>query len=240
MEEHLRPEGRLFLIPTPLGDEGAEGCLTAGGIDTVRGLRHFAVENARTARRFLSTLGMPCAIDELQMGILDKRTAREGVQPFVAWLAAGLDVGVLSEAGAPGIADPGALLVRVAHEHGVEVVPLVGPSSLLMAMMASGLNGQSFAFVGYLPIEKRARRARIRELETKAIREGSAQAFIETPYRNDQLLHELLATLRAETRLCLGCGLQHQGGWVRTLPVAEWFAANVTLGKVPTLYIIGV
>lgn len=230
--------GRLFLVPTPLGEEGPVGCLTERGLQTVRGLRHFAVENARTARRFLSALGMPVPIESLGIEVLDKRVDRESAIPLLAPLLSGYDLGILSEAGAPGVADPGAVLVALAQERGIEVCPLVGPSSILLTLMASGLNGQNFAFVGYLPVQSGARRARLRELETYSRRERQAQAFIETPYRNEQLLKDVLQTLGTNTHLCLGRGIHTTGGWIRTQRIFEWRECPPTLGKVPTFFIL--
>ncbi len=231
-------EARVVLIPAPIGDRPIENTLTPYGLAVVRELRHFAVENARTARRYLSALGMPVPISELQIGILDKKTRAEELLALLAPLKAGHSMGVISEAGVPGIADPGALLVAEAHVLGVPVEPLPGPSSILMALMASGLNGQSFAFVGYLPIQPEPRKKRIRDLETRASREGQTQAFIETPYRNDKLLGELLATLRPQTRLCIAHGVDTENGSVRSLTVQQWRRQKPTLGKVPTVFCI--
>lgn len=229
---------RLILIPAPIGENPIDNTLTPYGLELVRTLRHFAVENARTARRYLSALGMPCPIQKLKIELLNKDTRPEQLLNLLRPLREGYSVGIISEAGVPGIADPGAMLVAGAHVQGFPVEPLPGPSSILMAMMASGLNGQSFAFVGYLPIEAEPRRKRIRDLETRASCEGQTQAFIETPYRNDKLLAELLATLRPQTKLCIAHGVDTTSGSIRTLPVQQWRKAKPTLGKIPTVFCI--
>ena len=171
--------GVLYAIPTPLGGAAADA-LPASALDTVRTLRDFAVENAKTARAFLKETGMPCAIQELDISVLET-----DVSPYIKKLRENRSVGLLSEAGCPAIADPGALLVEAAHREGIRVVPLVGPSSIVLALMASGLEGQRFAFCGYLPRDAEARKKKIRELETRSRRERETQIFIETPYRND-------------------------------------------------------
>ncbi len=230
--------GRLYLIPAPIGDKPTENTLTPHGLEIVRGLRHFAVENIRTARRFLSALGMPVPIADLAFELLDKDTDAASLPSVLAPVLAGQDMGIISEAGCPGIADPGAMLVELAHAKGVEPIPLPGPSSILMALMASGLNGQSFAFNGYLPIERNERRRRLRELEGRASREGQTQAFIETPYRNGKLLEEMLHSLRPATLLTIAYGIDTKEGWIRTQPVGEWRRNSPRLGKVPTVFAI--
>ncbi len=230
--------GRIFLVPAPIGDNPTGNTLTPYGLGLVRGLRHFAVENARSARRYLSALGMSVPIGELSLEVLDKDTDPARLPALLSPVLGGCDLGLISEAGCPGIADPGAQLVELAHAKGLEVVPLPGPSSILMALMASGLNGQSFAFNGYLPIERGERRSRLRELEARATREGQTQAFIETPYRNDRLLEEMLQTLRPATRLTIACGIDTEAGWLCTRRVGEWRGDIPHLGKVPTVFAI--
>lgn len=229
----------LFLIPTPIGDEGFEGALTEPALKVVRQLRVFAVENLRTARRFLASLAMPVPIDHLQLILFDRRSSRQEARHILTQQAGGLPLGVLSEAGAPGVADPGALLVAEAHALQIPVKPLVGCSSLLLALMASGLNGQAFAFNGYLPIDRAELCAAIIRLERIARSSGQAQLFIETPYRNDRILSLLLATLRADTFLSVARGINSQQQFISTKTVAKWKSEPPTLGKVPTVFIIG-
>lgn len=237
-EKALSPA--LYLIPTPLGEEGFAGALTAPALDIVRQLRLFAVENVRTARRFLSPLGMPVPIDTLEFILFNRDSTDSEAQQIALRIIGGIPVGVLSEAGAPGVADPGARLVAMAHTMNIDVEPLVGASSILLALMASGFNGQSFAFNGYLPIEQRALRSAIVRLEHIAITTNQTQLFIETPYRNDRLLSVLLSTLRDSTLLTIARGLNTSSHLVRTQSVAEWKAHKPTIGKIPTVFIVGV
>lgn len=230
----------LYLIPTPLGEEGFAGALTAPALDIVRQLRLFAVENVRTARRFLSSLGMPVPIDTLEFILFNRDSTDSEAQQIALRIIGGTPVGVLSEAGAPGVADPGARLVAMAHTMNIDVEPLVGASSILLALMASGFNGQSFAFNGYLPIEQRALRSAIVRLEHIAITTNQTQLFIETPYRNDRLLSALLSTLRDSTLLTIARGLNTSSQLVRTQSVSEWKAHKPTIGKIPTVFIVGV
>lgn len=237
-EKALSPA--LYLIPTPLGEEGFAGALTAPALDIVRQLRLFAVENVRTARRFLSSLGMPVPIDTLEFILFNRDSTDSEAQQIALRIIGGAPVGVLSEAGAPSVADPGARLVAMAHTMNIDVEPLVGASSILLALMASGFNGQSFAFNGYLPIEQRALRSAIVRLERIAITTNQTQLFIETPYRNDRLLSALLSTLRDSTLLTIARGLNTSSQFVRTQSVSEWKAHKPTIGKIPTVFIVGV
>ena len=227
-------QGKVYLIPSPIGSATPTLCIEE--LEQVRYLRHFAVEEERTARRFLSQLDMPTPITELQLITLNKNSDNETVNTCISWLKKGISVGVISEAGMPGVADPGAKLAASAHENGIEVVPLVGASSILLTIAASGLNGQNFAFVGYLPVKNEERRARILQLEARSRTEQQTQLFIETPYRNDKMCADLLATLAANTYLCIANGLHCEGGFLRTLRVAQWRQLKVKLGKLPTLF----
>jgi 16S rRNA (cytidine1402-2'-O)-methyltransferase len=224
--------GILYAIPTPLGGAAADA-LPASTLATVRALRHFAVENARTARAFLNDVGMSCPIQELQISVLEKSCSRE-----IELLKAGISVGLLSEAGCPAIADPGAALVEAAQREGIRVEPLIGPSSIVLALMASGLEGQRFAFCGYLPREPQERRRRIRELEARSRRERETQIFIETPYRNDALLAALLETVSEKTLLCIATDLTLPTESIRTHPVSRWRAARPAIGKRPTVFLL--
>jgi len=224
--------GILYAIPTPLGG-AVRDALPASALATVRTLRDFAVENAKTARAFLKDVEMPCPIQDLRIS-----TLAEDVYPHVKTLRAGSSMGLLSEAGCPAIADPGASLVDAAHAAGVRVVPLVGPSSIVLALMASGLEGQRFAFCGYLPRAAEERSRKVRELEARSRRERETQIFIETPYRNDILLASLLETCAPATRLCLAADLTLPSESIFTRAVSEWRKSKCVVGKRPTVFLL--
>ena len=196
------------------------------------------VEEVRTARRFLSAAGLKGGIDSLTFYELNEHTAAADAAGYVALLEAGEDVGLISEAGLPAVADPGSILVAAAHQHGIEVVPLVGPSSLMMALMSSGMNGQSFAFTGYLPVKPQERRAQLAELEKLSRRTGQTQIIIETPYRNDALMADMLQVLSATTRVCVAANITQSDAFIRTLTVEEWKRAGTTIGKRPCVFVI--
>ncbi|WP_295906411.1 SAM-dependent methyltransferase [uncultured Alistipes sp.] len=234
--------GTLYLIPCPISDETAPwDVLPAANRAVMDSLDYFIVENTRTARRFLSKAGIARPIAELEFRELNEHTvAGPDVEALVDPIAAGRSAGVISEAGVPGVADPGALVVEACHRRGIRVVPLVGPSSILLALMASGLNGQSFAFNGYLPVKPVERAQAIRRLERRARNEGQSQLFIEAPYRNAKLLEQLLQVLAPDTRLTLAVDLTAPGGQVTTRTVAEWRRAPLPeLNKRPAIFIIG-
>ena len=218
----------LYAIPTPLG-ASPEQSLPAPALHTVRGLKDFVVENAKSARAFLGALGMPVR----ELGI---KTIADP-EDLLAPLRAGRDLGLLSEVGCPAIADPGAALVEAAHREGFKVVPLVGPSSIVLALMASGLEGQRFAFCGYLPREPKDREKRIRELELRSRKERETEIFIETPYRNDALFGALLAACAPTTRLCVAADLTLPGESVATRRVSEWKSAAGP-GKRPAVFLL--
>jgi 16S rRNA (cytidine1402-2'-O)-methyltransferase len=219
----------LYAIPTPLGGE-ARDALPAPALATIRNIRDFAVENAKSARAFLGALGLP--VRELNIvEIADKAD-------LLAPLRAGRALGLLSEAGCPAIADPGAQLVEAAHREGFRVVPLIGPSSITLALMASGLEGQRFAFCGYLPREAGTRAKRIRELETRSRRERETEVFIETPYRNEALFSALLEVCAPTTRLCVAADLTLPTESVRTRSVAEWRRSKGAIGKRPAVFLL--
>ena len=195
------------------------------------------MEELRTARRFLSAYGLRGHIDELDLHVLNEHTTLAEVEALLP-LFEGQDVGLMSEAGLPAVADPGSELVALCHRHGIEVVPLVGPSSLMMALMGSGLNGQSFAFRGYIPAKTDERRAAIKELEKQSRALNQSQILIETPYRNDALLGDLLGVLSPSTRLCVAADLTLPTQFIRTLTVAQWRKAPATIGKRPCVFIL--
>ena len=226
--------GKVYLIPSPIGAETP--ALAPEEVEKVRSIHIFAIEEPRTARRFLGTCGMPLAIADLQFITLNKDSTEEPVSQCIKLLQRGEAVGVISEAGMPGIADPGALLVASAHQHGVEVVPLVGATSIILTLAASGLNGQHFAFLGYLPVKGAEFRNRVLAIEARSRVEHQTQVFIETPYRNDKMLAELLSVLSASTLLCIANGIHWSGGSIRTQRVREWREHPPTLGKLPTVF----
>ena len=222
----------LYLVPATLGGAPAQ-VLPAPTIETVRALRDFAVENAKSARAFLAALGMPCPVRELRIALIDVDGAA-----LLAPLRLGRSLGVISEAGCPGVADPGQALVAAAHAAGYRVVPLVGPSSLLLALMASGLEGQRFAFRGYLPRDAPGRARRIRALEQASREAQETQIFIETPYRNDALLAALLECCAPATRLCVAVDLTLPGEEIATRSVAQWRRAPTAIGRRPAVFLL--
>lgn len=215
-------KGKLYLIPAPIGEGAIAEVIPQGTLDVLRQIDFFVVEELRTARRYLSKAKVGKPIDQLTFFELNEHTPLAAIAPFLQPALAGHDVGVLSEAGVPAVADPGASLVHLAHAQNIEVVPLVGPSSLILALMASGLNGQSFAFVGYLPVKSPERQQRIKQLERHSIHEKQTQLFIETPYRNLSLLEDILKVAAPTTQLCVAAGLTQPDALVRTSTVAQW------------------
>lgn len=232
--------GTLYLIPVPLGDDGAPAdVLPAGVIATACTLDLFVVENEKTARRVLGRLPLRRPVRELELRLLNEHTAARELPALLEPLLAGRNVGLMSEAGCPGVADPGARLVALAHQHGITVRPLVGPSSILLALMASGMNGQHFTFLGYLPANKTARIARIREIEQQSAMNGSTQIFIETPYRNQHLLADLLAHCRPQTQLCVAVNLTQPQEQIQTRTIAQWRTASPRrLDKQPAVFLL--
>lgn len=233
-------KGKLYLIPTPLGDLDPSSVLPAPVLERILQIRCWFVEELRTARRFLSAAGWKGRIEELTLYEINEHTSREQIEEY-ARLLGEEDAGLISEAGLPAVADPGALLVEQAHGKGVEVVPLIGPSSLMLALMASGLNGQCFAFTGYLPVKAPARREAIVALERTSARLHQSQLIIETPYRNDSLLADLLETCRPDTRLCIAADITCPDELIRTRRIADWrqtVKQGFTIGKRPCVFIL--
>ena len=230
----------LFLIPVELGDTPQERVLPAYNREVILGIRHFIVEEVRSARRFLKRVDKDIDIDALTFYPMGKHADASLFANYLKPLEAGEDMGVISEAGCPAVADPGADVVAIAQRKGFKVVPLVGPSSMIMAVMASGLNGQSFAFNGYLPIDPADRERRLRQLETRVVQEHQTQLFIETPYRNEKLFKTLCQVLRPQTRLCIAAGITTADEWIRTLTVAEWRRTTLPdLSKIPAIFLFG-
>ena len=231
-------KGKLYLIPTPLGDNEPAEVLPAGVIERACSLRVFVVEEIRTARRFLSRYGLRGHIAELEFHELNEHSSAADVEALGSLFDRGEDVGLLSEAGLPAVADPGAELVALCHRRGVEVVPLVGPSSLMLALMASGLNGQSFAFCGYVPAKPEERRNALKVLEKQSAAARRSQIIIETPYRNDALLADMLQTLSPRTRICVAADITLPSQFIRTDSVAGWRSHVPVIGKRPCVFII--
>lgn len=233
------PLGTLYLLPVPLAQEAEHKSYTLFFQDILLNLHEFIVENEKTARRFIKQTGLNILQQDLVIHDYGKH-ARDSVDYDVLLQAAiqGRDIGLMSDAGCPGVADPGALVVAAAHKRGIKVVPLVGPSSILLALMASGFSGQKFAFHGYLPIDKRERTAKIKELESQSQREDQTQLFIETPFRNNALWDELLKSCKGETKLCIACNLTAQDEYIRTNSVKEWKGKKVDLHKKPTIFLL--
>jgi 16S rRNA (cytidine1402-2'-O)-methyltransferase len=222
----------LYAIPTPLGG-AVQDALPAPALQVVRSLNDFVVENAKSARAFLGAVGMPSAIQEIQIREIDDQPGAL-LQP----LRAGRPMGLLSEAGCPAIADPGAALVEAAHREGFRVVPLVGPSSITLALMASGLEGQRFAFCGYLPREPSERARRIKDLEVRSRKEQETEIFIETPYRSDALLAALIENCSPQTKLCVAADLTLPGETIATRPVAQWRTQKFAVGRRPAVFLL--
>ncbi|MEM9076557.1 MAG: SAM-dependent methyltransferase [Bacteroidota bacterium] len=230
--------GKVYLIPTTLGDNAPLEVLPISIKRTIENIDHYIVENEKTARRFIKKVSPGKSQADIKIETINKYTDPAVIPTFLDPCIHGDNVGVLSEAGCPGIADPGADVVRIAHEKRIQVVPLVGPSSILMAMMSSGMNGQNFAFNGYLPIEVPERKATIKRLERLSRETGQSQIFMETPYRNDKLLAELTKTLQRTTRLCIATDITLPTEFIQTKIVHEWKELNIDLNKRPTIFII--
>lgn len=237
MSENNAP-GKLYLIPTVIAPDTHEQALPAAVKATVNTLKYFLVENVRTARRFLSAWGVEQSISSLHFEVLDKRTDEGELKRLFAPIWRGEDIGVMSEAGCPGVADPGALAVAYAHRHNVEVVPLVGPSSFLLALMGSGFSGQSFTFHGYLPIDKGQRVKAIRKLEKQSQEWKQTQIFMETPYRNNQLLDALLKSCHPDTQLCIARNLTGADELLKTKTIKMWKPQKPDLHKVPVVFLL--
>lgn len=228
----------LFLIPVTLGETDHRRVLPEYNRDVILGIRHFVVENIRTARRFLKKVDPSIVIDDLAFYELNKHTSPEQVADYLAPLEKGESVGVISEAGCPAIADPGADVVAIAQRKNYPVVPLVGPSSILMSVMGSGFNGQGFAFHGYLPIDAVERTNAIKKLEGRIYAENQTQLFIETPYRNNKLAEELIRTCRPSTWMCIASNITCDDEYIHTRPIKDWAGKIPDLSKKPTIFLI--
>ena len=231
-------KGKLYLVPSPLGDNAPEEVIPGPVLEILGRIGTFVVEETRTARRYLSRAGLKGHIDGLEFHELNEHTSREEIEGYLSLFDGGNDVALISEAGLPAVADPGAQLVALAHRHGIVVIPLVGPSSLMLALMSSGLNGQSFAFCGYLPAKRDERRSKLKSIEKISAASGQTQIFIETPYRNDSMMEDILSVCRPETRLCIAADITLPDAFIRTASIGEWKKSGVTIGKRPCVFII--
>lgn len=231
-------KGNLYLIPCPLGDSPPLAVLPLSVKSTIELIDHYLVEHEKNARRFIKSIVAHKKQSDLKIQQINKFTQPEEIPSMLDPCLQGFDMGIISDAGCPGIADPGAHAVHFAHEKGIKVIPLVGPSSILLAMMASGLNGQSFAFNGYLPIDKEERKAELKRLERISKDFGQSQLFIETPYRNNQLLESLIRTLHPQSQICVACDLTLSTEYIKTTTAEQWKKIKVDLHKRPTLFIV--
>lgn len=231
-------KGILYLIPVVMADGAEAKSLTPYLGETINQIKEYIVENEKTARKCLKFAGLKTPQSELVIHDYGKHQRGGSLKPYFEGLEAGEDVGLMSEAGCPGVADPGAEIVAEAHRRNIKVVPLVGPSSILLALMASGFNGQSFAFQGYIPIDKMARIKRIKDLEGFSERFKQTQIFIETPFRNNPLLNDILASCRNDTKLCIACNLTAEDEFVYTKTIGDWKKDQPDLHKKPTIFLL--
>jgi 16S rRNA (cytidine1402-2'-O)-methyltransferase len=230
--------GKLYLIPTTLGDNDPLEVLPITVKQIIKELDTFIVENEKTARRFIKKITPDKSQPSLKIFLLNKFTDTTELPTFLSPCLKGINVGLLSEAGCPGIADPGADIVKIAHENNIKVVPLVGPSSILLALMSSGMNGQSFAFNGYLPIDRGERKNEIKRLERLSYEHNQSQIFIETPYRNNKMLEDLTSFLENNTHICIACDITLATEFIKTQTANQWKKNKVDLHKRPTIFII--
>ena len=231
-------KGRLYLIPSPLGDNDPSEVIPIPVLESLKGFKTFVVEEIRTARRYLSKAGLKGHIGELQFLELNEHTEPATIEGYLHLFDDGNDVALISEAGLPAVADPGAQLVALAHRHDIEVIPVVGPSSLMLALMASGLNGQSFAFCGYIPAKTDERRSRLKTLEKVSAQLKQTQILIETPYRNDSLFADILSVCGGETKVCVAANITMPDAYIKTRKVAEWKKEGLVIGKRPCVFLI--
>ena len=228
----------LYLIPVTLGDTSISKVLPIDNLEVIQSLQYFVVEDVRSARRFLKKCNSTINVDELVFFELNKHTSPDSIAEYLSPMQKGHSVGILSEAGCPAIADPGAVVVAIAQSKGLSVVPLVGPSSILLSLMASGFNGQRFSFHGYLPIDASARIAMIKKLEQRIYSEDQTQIFIETPYRNQKMTEDIIKNCRPLTKLCIAANLTCDGEFVKTKTIKAWIGKIPDLSKIPTVFLL--
>lgn len=230
--------GKLYLIPTTLGEMNPEDVMPQTIKRSIDFIDDYIVENDKTARKFIKSIAPDKKQAELRLSLLNKHTESSDYQKMMQPLLEGRNVGLMSEAGCPGVADPGAVIVKLAHEKGIQVVPLVGPSSILLAIMASGMNGQSFTFNGYLPIDASEKKSTLKQLERLSFEKNQSQLFIETPYRNNKIFEDMLATLQPNTHICVACDITLPTEFIKTRTVNDWKKNKVDLHKRPCIFII--
>ncbi|MBN1252369.1 MAG: SAM-dependent methyltransferase [Bacteroidales bacterium] len=231
-------KGKIFLIPTTLGDSELDRVLPGFNLDLINNIKYYIVENVRTARRFLVKSEIKTKIDDLQFFELNKHTDIEEYSTFLKPALSGFDIGIISEAGCPGVADPGADIVKIAHEIDIDVIPLVGPSSILLALMASGMNGQNFAFKGYLPVDNIKKLKQLKNDELRSRKEAQTQIYIETPYRNMQLLKFMIDNLAPTTKLCVAADITLETEYIKTKSIEEWSKKTPDFNKRPTIFLV--
>ena len=231
-------KGKLYLIPSPLGENEPSEVIPMPVLESLKNFTTFVVEEVRTARRYLSKAGLKGHIGELQFFELNEHTEPAVIESYLRLFEDGNDVALISEAGLPAVADPGAQLVALAHRHGIEVIPAVGPSSLMLALMASGLNGQSFAFCGYIPAKTDERRSKLKTLEKVSAQLKQTQILIETPYRNDSLFADILSVCVPSTKVCVAANITMPDAYIMTKKVSEWKKESLVIGKRPCVFLI--
>lgn len=234
----MKALGKLYLIPTTLGESDPMDVLPQTVKRAIDFIDYYIVENEKTARKSIKVVHPEKKQPDLKLSLLNKHTDAKEHAAMIAPCLQGINVGLMSEAGCPGVADPGAAIVKIAHEKGIQVVPLVGPSSILLALMGSGMNGQSFAFNGYLPIEKSEKKTALKNLEKLSSDKNQSQLFIETPYRNNKLLEDILQALQPNTHLCIACDITLPTEYIKTFRVADWKKIKVDLHNRPCIFII--
>jgi 16S rRNA (cytidine1402-2'-O)-methyltransferase len=232
--------GKIFVIPSPISENTQKNVITNEVKETIMTLNVFFVENLRTARRYISSLNLNIDISGLDFFVLDKNTDDQEITKYLEVVLSGTNVGVISEAGCPGIADPGSQLISKAHLHSIQVVPLTGPSSIFLALMSSGFNGQNFTFHGYLPIDRKGRQHKIMNMERDLNQKGYTQIFMETPYRNEKLFEDLLNTLNQNTLLCIACDISGESEFIKTSSIRNWRNSHPDLYKRPAIFLIGI
>lgn len=231
-------KGKLYLIPSPLGENDPAEVIPEPVLKSLEGFRTFVVEEVRTVRRYLSRAGLKGKIGDLEFHELNEHTDAATIEGYLKLFEDGNDVALISEAGLPAVADPGAQLVALAHRHGIDVVPAVGPSSLMLALMSSGLNGQSFAFVGYIPAKTDERKSKLKTLEKISGQLKQTQIIIETPYRNDSFFADILSVCSPSTRVCVAANITMPDAYIKTKSVADWKKSGLTIGKRPCVFLI--
>ena len=234
----MQAQGNLFLIPCTLGNTAPLEVLPLSVKKAVEEINHFIVEHEKNARAFIKSIAPKKSQPDLHFSLINKYTEESEIPDMLTHCLNGFNMGVISDAGCPGIADPGAAVVEQAHIKGIKVIPLVGPSSILLAMMASGFNGQNFSFNGYLPIEKGERKLEIKRLERLSVEQNQSQLFIETPYRNNQMLESLINTLHPQTHICVACDITLTTEYIKTYTANNWKNIKVDLHKRPTIFIL--